>query len=193
MASASYQDESEDIQHDQDLEDHQWPSHPVSPTDRRTPPGFTTPATPPSLSPHLTLLHPTVPNAELRLLIKYLEESRQAELAARRREEEQRRREEEQRRHEEDLRRQEDNLRREEEAQRFTALLQLLTANTAQQQATPAGSQQLPTQPSVPTPTQPPPPQKAIAQTPPPLRPDATYQVFREWRRRWDDYSVMVD
>ena len=38
-----------------------------------------------------------------------------------------------------------------------------------------------------------PPPQKAKAQNPPPLRQDATFQIFHEWRRCWDDYSVMVD
>ena len=30
-------------------------------------------------------------------------------------------------------------------------------------------------------------------QNPPPFRADATFQVFREWRRRWDDYYTMVD
>ncbi|XP_068232095.1 uncharacterized protein [Palaemon carinicauda] len=186
MSTTSYQDESGDMQHDQDNEDRQLPSHPGSPTDRRTPPAFSTMETLPLLSPHLTIPPPTATGGELRLLIKYLEESRQAELATRRREEDQRR-------HEEELRRQEDNLRREEEAQRFTALLQLLMVNPGHQQATPPDSQQLPTQSSVPSSSQHPLPQKAIAQTPPPLRPDATYQVFREWHRRWDDYSVMVD
>ncbi|XP_068245143.1 uncharacterized protein mRpL22 [Palaemon carinicauda] len=186
MSTTSYQDESGDMQHDQDNEDRQLPSHPGSPTDRRTPPAFSTMETLPLLSPHLTIPPPTATGGELRLLIKYLEESRQAELATRRREEDQRR-------HEEELRRQEDNLRREEEAQRFTALLQLLMVNPGHQQATPPDSQQLPTQSSVPSSSQHPLPQKAIAQTPPPLRPDATYQVFREWRRCWDDYSVMVD
>ncbi|XP_068238582.1 uncharacterized protein [Palaemon carinicauda] len=186
MSTTSYQDESGDMQHDQDNEDRQLPSHPGSPTDRRTPPVFSTMETLPLLSPHLTIPPPTATGGELRLLIKYLEESRQAELATRRREEDQRR-------HQEELRRQEDNLRREEEAQRFTALLQLLMVNPGHQQATPPDSQQLPTQSSVPSSSQHPLPQKAIAQTPPPLHPDATYQVFREWRRRWDDYSVMVD
>ncbi|XP_068246810.1 uncharacterized protein [Palaemon carinicauda] len=36
-------------------------------------------------------------------------------------------------------------------------------------------------------------PQKAITQNPPPLQADASFQVFREWRHRWEDYSIMMD
>ena len=33
-----------------------------------------------------------------------------------------------------------------------------------------------------------------MAQSPPPPRQaDATYEVFRQWRRRWHDFSVMID
>jgi len=34
---------------------------------------------------------------------------------------------------------------------------------------------------------------KASVQIPPPLAPDVTFQAFREWRRRWEDYAIMVD
>lgn len=146
---------------------------------------------PPTLTPHLAA-HPHAPGEELRHLVHYLEQSRL-------REEARRRREDEARREEERLRRQEDELRRSEEAARFTALLQLLAPGSTQ----PAVSSSAVTSPPVnptpgapprpPTGAAPPPPQKAIAQNPPPLRADATFQVFREWRRRWADYSVMVD
>ncbi|XP_045135677.1 uncharacterized protein LOC123518742 [Portunus trituberculatus] len=38
-----------------------------------------------------------------------------------------------------------------------------------------------------------PPVQKAAVTPPPPLSHDVTYQVFREWRRRWEDYATMID
>ena len=34
---------------------------------------------------------------------------------------------------------------------------------------------------------------KASVQPPPPLSTDVTFQTFREWRRRWEDYATMVD
>ncbi|XP_045127688.1 uncharacterized protein LOC123514109 [Portunus trituberculatus] len=38
-----------------------------------------------------------------------------------------------------------------------------------------------------------PPVQKAAVTPPPPLSHDVTYQVFHEWRRRWEDYATMID
>lgn len=34
---------------------------------------------------------------------------------------------------------------------------------------------------------------KALAPSPPVLQADASFQVFRQWRRRWTDFSVMID
>ncbi|KAG0716274.1 hypothetical protein GWK47_010077 [Chionoecetes opilio] len=36
-------------------------------------------------------------------------------------------------------------------------------------------------------------PKAAVQPPPPPLSADVTYQTFREWRRRWKDYAMMVD
>ncbi|KAK3891825.1 hypothetical protein Pcinc_004295 [Petrolisthes cinctipes] len=110
----------------------------------------------------------------------------------RRHDEIRRHREEQEKREIEEIRRQEELLRRDEENERFTALMTLLAS--PRHAPAPAG----PAQPSstsvhggdgdtdstgTPAPTLPP-PQKAAAQTPPPLKPDATIQMFREWRRR---------
>lgn len=130
---------------------------------------------PPLLSPP-QYTHPTSATAaDFMHLIQYLETSRVQDEARRRREEE--------------IRRQED-LRRKEEAARFTTLIQLLSPVNLQ--PTSAGSSSPLALGLHPTPHHPP-PQKAIAQNPPPLKSDASFQVFREWRRRWDDYAVMVD
>lgn len=131
---------------------------------------------PPLLSPPQNT-HPTSATAaDFMHLIQYWEASRVQEEARRRREEE--------------IRRQEDDLRRQEEAARFTTLIQLLSPVNLQ--PTLAGSSP-PLAPGPHPTTHHPPPQKAIAQNPPPLKSDASFQVFREWRRRWDDYAVMVD
>ena len=146
---------------------------------------------PPLLSQHYTLPHsPSSP--DILHLIKYLEQSRLYEDARRQREEICRRQEEDRRRQEEDLRRQ-------EESARFTALLEMLAPITHQSVTAASSATSLPVTTDPTTPLGPssstsiPPPQKAIAQNPPPLRADATFQVFREWRRRWDDYAIMVD
>ncbi|KAK3890319.1 hypothetical protein Pcinc_005701 [Petrolisthes cinctipes] len=34
---------------------------------------------------------------------------------------------------------------------------------------------------------------KAVTSPPPLLQPDTSYQAFREWRRRWQDYAVMTN
>ena len=34
---------------------------------------------------------------------------------------------------------------------------------------------------------------KAVMQPPPPLQRDASYQDFRDWRRRFEDYGTMTD
>lgn len=36
-------------------------------------------------------------------------------------------------------------------------------------------------------------PTDSLVQPPPPFAPDVTFQAFREWRRRWTDYTTMVD
>ena len=147
---------------------------------------------PPPLTPHYTHPRPST-GGDIMHLIQFLEQSRI-------RDEDRRRREDEIRRQEEDRRRQEEeDRRRQEEDARLAALLQMLapaasppvttttstTGDTTLSLHTSQASSS--TCPSVP------PPQKAIAQNPPPLHADATFQVFREWRRRWDDYAVMVD
>ena len=135
---------------------------------------------PPQLTPNLPHARSSVTSSDLLHLIQYMEQTRLQDEARRRREEEER---------------------RQEDHARFTSLMQML-ATPSHVPAPQHGPG--PTGPNAPTSTSPqpsattpslsmPPPQKAIAQNPPPLRADATFQVFREWRRRWDDYSVMVD
>lgn len=96
-------------------------------------------------------------------------------------------------------RRQEEQRQRAEEAavrqQEFAALIAALIQRTSGQ-ASPDSSHNV----SEGTPRQPPlPPRpphnqiKATISPPPPLQPDATYQAFREWRRRWQDYAIMTD
>ena len=60
---------------------------------------------------------------------------------------------------------------RREEAARFEALLTRLLPQTPAAPPTP----------------------KAAIQPPPHLSSDVTYQYFREWRKKWDDYATMVD
>ncbi|XP_068204834.1 uncharacterized protein [Palaemon carinicauda] len=153
-----------------------------------------------SPSPPLLSLHYYPPSAsqatgtDFLALIRFLEESRLYEDERRRREVEARRRErqreEERRREQEAIRLREEDLRREEENARFTALIQTLAPiiHSHPGNHTPGTKvNSNSNQPALP------PPQKATAQTPPPLKEDATFQMFREWRRRWDDYAVMVD
>ncbi|XP_076068309.1 uncharacterized protein LOC143040770 isoform X3 [Oratosquilla oratoria] len=87
----------------------------------------------------------------------------------------------------------EDERRRREDQARFEALLKLINperqpAHSPQEDHPAASDDSRHRQPPLPPPTQ-----KANAQTPPPLKPDATYQLFREWKRRWQDYATMVD
>ncbi|XP_076037654.1 uncharacterized protein LOC143023062 [Oratosquilla oratoria] len=86
----------------------------------------------------------------------------------------------------------EDERRRREDQARFEALLKLINPERQPAHSPPehlAASDDIRhRQPPLPPPTQ-----KATAQTPPPLKPDATYQLFREWKRRWQDYATMVD
>lgn len=76
---------------------------------------------------------------------------------------------------------------RREDAARFEALLTRLAPMSLQ----PSGAAGSPAAPSGP-PAAPPTP-KAAVQPPPPLSSDVTYQQFREWRRKWEDYATMVD
>ncbi|XP_066940974.1 uncharacterized protein [Macrobrachium rosenbergii] len=128
-------------------------------------------------------------------LIKFLEESRRYEEERRRREDEerreQRRREEEDRRAQEELHRREENMRRDEENARFTALIQALSSVQPFHAENPIPGTEMGASSS--SQSSLPPPQKATTQTPPPLKADATFQMFREWRRKWDDYAIMVD
>ena len=81
-------------------------------------------------------------------------------------------------------RRQEEELCRQEDTARFTALLQMFAPASSQLDATSSGTA-TPLSPRMPqttaspsTGSSVPPPQKAIAQNPLPLRADATFQVF---------------
>lgn len=95
-------------------------------------------------------------------------------------------------------RREEEQLLRKEEAaarqQEFAALIAALSQRpsvTSAPSATSDTSEAASPQP--PLPPHPPHTQiKAVISRPPPLQPDATYQAFREWRRRWQDYAVVV-
>lgn len=102
---------------------------------------------------------------------------------------------EETRLRDESRRRQEEEERRREDNARFEQLITLLaphkqsptpSPSSGDTDAAAAATSQPPAQPHLP-------PHKPAAQTPPPLKPDATYQIFREWRRRWQDYATMVD
>lgn len=89
--------------------------------------------------------------------------------------------------------RREDNQRRREDNQRLCDILQaLVTAHArseppAHSTSTPASST---TTPSSSTTQHKP---HIQAPTPPSLKSDASFQMFREWRRKFDDYCVMVD
>ena len=164
---------------------------------------------PPNLHPqYYPQPHTSKPGADVLHLLKYLEESRRCDEQRRLREDEERRkldeerrlREEEDRRERkelEELGRQEEKTRRDEENARFTTLIQMLAPAQHQpsDDSTVLSTGATASQSAVGLSNQPflPPPQKVSAQTPPPLKPDATFQMFREWRRRWDDYAVMVD
>ena len=145
-------------------------------------------SSPPQLIPQF-YPQPTTgqPGADILYLLKYFEESRRYDETRRQHEEQERRQQEQDRRNQEELRRQEDQA-------RFTALIQTLiqqqSSAGAPSPTDATGSQSTAASSDQPSP---PPPQKATAQTPPPLKADATFQIFREWRRRWDDYAVMVD
>ena len=131
---------------------------------------------PPPLSPHYT--PPSTSGADFLYLIHYLEQTRAQEDIRRRQEEEQRRKETE-RRHS-------------EETARFAALLQRFSLANPQTPTT--GTPPTTTTSSTPSgPPATPLPPKAIAQTPPQLKPDASFSIFREWRRRWEDYADFID
>ncbi|KAK8372371.1 hypothetical protein O3P69_020950 [Scylla paramamosain] len=114
------------------------------------------------------------PPADIVSLMKWMEETRL--------------RDEERRREAEESRRQEDNA-------RFEALISMLAAQRQTPQVLPEDDGEDPENPTRRQPQQPrtPSTQKPAAQIPPPLKPDATYQLFREWKRRWQDYATMVD
>ena len=159
----------------------------------------------PLLTPHLTLPpSPRTTDGDLRVLVRYLEESRLAMEAQHRREEAERRQEEARReeiRREEEarreaIRRQEDAQRREEENQRFQLFFQQFLQLFAP--VTQGSTGQVHQRSDTETSSHPPThvsatPQKASTQAPQPLKSDVTFQNFRAWRRCWDDYAVMVD
>lgn len=76
---------------------------------------------------------------------------------------------------------------RREDSARFEALLTRLAPLTSQSPSTAGSTTAAPQHPAAP------PTPKAAAQPPPPLSSDVTYQQFRDWRRKWEDYSTMVD
>lgn len=135
-------------------------------------------------------------------LLQWMEERRAEDEARRRRDEDQRRQDEEERRRQEEERRRLEDERRlereqrraEEEAARFRDLITQLCTQRAPAPTPPSQT----TGPDSPhtailtSPTQPPPP-KAVVNPPPTLHPDVTFQAFKEWRRKWVDYSTMVD
>ncbi|KAK3892482.1 hypothetical protein Pcinc_003714 [Petrolisthes cinctipes] len=165
----------------------------------------------PVLSPHPPQPQPAT-STDLLQLFQYMECYRQQDEYYRRQqedyrkqqedhrkqqEEHRRQQEEHRRQQQEEFRRQQEEHRRELEEAKFTALLQALSqlapTHTSSPGAPPTpASQGTPASTSSSAPL-PPLPQKAITQNPPPLRADATFQVFREWRCRWEDYAIMVD
>lgn len=92
-------------------------------------------------------------------------------------------------RHQEDQR-----LRKEEAATRQQEFTQLIAALSQHGGVTPDPDDDADSSTQQRLPPRPPRTQvKAVISPPPPLQPDATYQTFREWRRRWQDYAVMTD
>ena len=74
---------------------------------------------------------------------------------------------------------------RQEDARRYTDLIATLSSQLSTSQ-----SQNVSHQPSVHSPA--PPSIKPTVQPPPLLQQDATYQVFRQWRRRFEDYFKLL-
>ena len=107
-------------------------------------------------------------------------------------------RRDEQRREEE---RQRDEKRQQEFAALSTAFNQVTNLSAANSGVTSSSStvshpssSTSPPPPRPPTHSRAPPQLEAIIIPPPPLlQPDTSYQAFRDWRRRWRDYSVMAD
>ena len=135
-------------------------------------------------------------NSDLLQILEYFDLRRREDDYRRREEEEARRCEENRRRkEEEDARKQEEDARKQAEDARMAAFIQALAnlsappgSLTQDPSSTGTGLQHTPTPgPAAPK------AQKAITQLPPPLAADATFQTFREWRRRWTDYARMVD
>lgn len=129
-----------------------------------------------SPSPQYSALSP-----EIIALLKFMRDEKREDEAHRRLADEHRRQAEAER----------DNQRRLEDSERFEALISRLTVNQAPGSNT--ASVLTGSDTSSMLPSHPPAPPKAAAQTPPILKPDETFQTFREWRRRWTDYSTMVD
>ncbi|XP_063591351.1 uncharacterized protein LOC134768457 [Penaeus indicus] len=93
------------------------------------------------------------------------------------------------RRKEDDARRKEEDARRNEESARFQELILRLTPQqpAASPASSPVSSSAAPTDsPTPPTP-------RATIQPPKALTADASPQQFREWKREWSDYAVLVD
>ncbi|KAK4328367.1 hypothetical protein Pmani_001223 [Petrolisthes manimaculis] len=80
-------------------------------------------------------------------------------------------------------RRRDDDRRRAEEAEiRMQEFATFMATLTTQPPLSPPNGTQQPTKNN-----------KPVIKPPPPLQPDATFQQFRDCRRRWQDYSVMTD
>ena len=132
---------------------------------------------PPPLTPHVT--EPRDSGSDILTLVKFLQESEQRKI------------------HQENLRRQQEEQRRREDQERFTALLQTMTLMAHPSYASPSPAVPAASQEPNSTDTTPPvvstPSSKPVSQCPPTLQTDATFQVFRQWRRRWHDFAVMID
>ncbi|KAK3890242.1 hypothetical protein Pcinc_005776 [Petrolisthes cinctipes] len=109
---------------------------------------------------------------DMTVLLQYL----QKEAEQRRRDDDRRRAEEAEQRRDDDRRRAEEAEIRRQEFATFMATLTPLPPSSP-----PNGTQQ-PTQHN-----------KPVIKPPHPLQADATFQQFRDWRRHWQDYSVMTD
>ncbi|XP_069978514.1 uncharacterized protein [Penaeus vannamei] len=157
---------------------------------------------PPSLPPPLTP-HPSSPsqhspgNQELQYLIHYLQVTRISDEERRRQDEEARR-----------VELQEYRLQMEQQRQlndeRFMQLLSMIAPKplqvqqTSPEQQAPAAHQLSPVPPFATTSGSPHAPitapvmGKPMIPSPPQLQSDVTYQLFRQWRRKFEDYSVLM-
>ena len=136
-------------------------------------------------------------NPDITNLIRFMQESRLQD-------EERRRRDEEHRRTQEEIRWVQQHQQRRED--KFMAILQMLssqhvhaahhTTNVTPHPSSPSTTPGLPPVSLLSSPAQPPvrnSSSKPAVLSPPTPQADASFQVFRQWRRRWQDYTTMID